>query len=440
MFALLCLFMLCTSTSYAACSPGIPCTTYNIYDNPNAGTDNSLNALKAGTIPPTDSTCDGNFMNQIIANAYMGASREVIMAQQLIHKPDSVLEYTCFDQFLNIAANSAGSFTETTNYQNRNICLSTADTPVTLGAPPTCSSAYRETINAVGPNLAIDNALNILIVPQLTSYINANFSHTFLGEATTVNNNIGSLSAGSAYNCAHMGVVWDIAQCIDFGEDDRFRTFADLVAADPRTIPAACSPNRSDDSIEAGAAGNKVENAQPFMADPTDLLDDPCPVPASTAVTGTATGLYNDLLRLASNCDQDSSKPNAYSKIDSAEAYDELTRGVGTFSDLRTYIPGTGNVAGIFTCALPIPTGVPVFTYRIDSAQSSSGFASSGSGPGGLHEINRELFISYDHICPNPGCYFQGVQIPYLENDAVPSPDSIIPGLGTTLTGVCVPY
>lgn len=43
-------------------------------------------------------TCDADFMNQIYARAYIEAEREVVMASVAIKKPDSVLEYTCFDQ------------------------------------------------------------------------------------------------------------------------------------------------------------------------------------------------------------------------------------------------------------------------------------------------------------------------------------------------------
>ncbi len=422
-------FML-PSSSHSACSPGIPCTGYDIYSNPTAGTDAAFNGSRVddATAPHDESACDGNFMNQIYARAHLEASREVIMGQQLIHKPDSVLEFTCFDQLLNHTAQNGNSFSSSTTFNSRPICLETADTP--------CN-----TINITTPvsGTEVGDALELFLYDTLQAYVNQNFSHTFMGEATTIDNNIAG-AAATPYGCSHMATVWEIAKCIDFAEDDRFRTFEELIAADPRSIPAACSPsNIATDAVEAGSSGTKLDNSSAANPDltPAALANnttDPCP-PAGGPVGGVNTGLSNDLVRVANNCDLSNTERNAYASVDLMESYDEFIRGIGL------YLPGTGTATGIlfggsfpsFLCMNPIPTGIPIISYDIDAPGAASDFSSPGSGPGGMHEINRDVFIHYDHICPNPGCFYQAVRVPYIEGSILPVPSSIT-------TGLCVPY
>ncbi|MCD8497861.1 MAG: hypothetical protein LRZ85_07145 [Alphaproteobacteria bacterium] len=76
------------------CTPGIPCTTYA----PDKGANNTKTDSK---------TCDGDVMNQIHARAFMEAQRENIVNQLSIRKPDSILSYTCYDQYLAVAAKNA---------------------------------------------------------------------------------------------------------------------------------------------------------------------------------------------------------------------------------------------------------------------------------------------------------------------------------------------
>ena len=61
-------------------------------------------------------------MNQIYAKAYLEATRETVVQSIAVRKPDSVLEYTCFDQQLALSADqAAGIFTETTRWENMDV-------------------------------------------------------------------------------------------------------------------------------------------------------------------------------------------------------------------------------------------------------------------------------------------------------------------------------
>lgn len=425
--------------AYAACSPGIPCTDYNIYTDTTAGVATALNGPKTGRPTPytnvtgsSSSVCDGNFMNQIYSNAFMNASREVIMSEQIIHKPDSVLEYTCFDEWVNVAREEVGKiFTEDdATWNNRVVCLSTEDSQTS--DPNSCPSGgtntvspYQITINAAQPVGTTSSDLQSLIFGNLGTYITNNFAHKFMGESLSIDIDSSFPNAsGTTYNCSHMSTVWNIAKCVDFEEDDRFRTFEDLVLNDPRSIPVECSPgNSSSDTVTAGTSSTKLDNTSTGSSTPASSIMNPCPA-AGTVTAGVNTGFSNDLIRVANNCD-DISTPanlNSYSSFDVMKLYDEMILGVQTL--VGTYLPGTGGVSSgvVSTCNSPIPTGVPVVTYE---------YSSSGTGPGNMDIVVRTANIHYEYICTNPGCYYRPNKIPFIVNGPVPS---------STPAGVCMPY
>ncbi len=429
---LLCLITLCVFSKIdgadAACTPGIPCVDYDIYSNADAARDASLNALKSGVPAPYEETaCDANFMNQIYANAHMQASREVIMAQQLIHKPDSVLEYTCFDNRIKATANHAGKpFSEDdTLFVERQVCLSSDDQAFTDGTPPTCP--VDTTLAAVSGTIDLSALLQDFLMDNLQTYVDSNFSHTFMGEAISIDNDMDYNIPDDdnySYECTHMSTIWNIAKCVDFGEDDRFRSFNHLVNFDPRTIPVACSPgNESDAAIEASSDPTKLDSTEAGVVSDgeaynqaADSAPNPCPASGS-AVGGVNTGFSNDLIRLANNCD-DGANTNPYASFDMAELYDEITKGIGE------YVDGAGTSTGDVVCSDPIPTGLPVISYFYGRTPALGvGF--------NFRIIGREAELHYDHICPNPGCFYDPNPSSYTVGDPIPP----YPG---TPSGQCV--
>jgi len=436
---------LCSSATSCTdlCSPGIPCTGYDLYTDFNAGHDPNLNGPKTGKAPVdySESTCDGNFMNQIYSKAYMEGTRQVIMSEQIIHKPDSVMEYTCFQGYVNKAASIESQFSYTSRWDTGYTQDLETDSDTKEIKLTAATRVYRKDFNdndircnatdmADGDECVNDlsGALNYIVSDTLGSYLGGSFSHKYLGEALTID------TSGAPAGCADMATVWSIAKCLDFSEDDRFRTFESLIYADPRSIPQECSPGHTffdnndptdpatleDDDIKAGDNSTKLDTTGPASASGT--LSSLCP-PAGTEEPGVNTRFSNDLLRVSNNC-SDATGPHAYVEMDLIEFQDYLLLGAGTNSSV--YIPGTGgDPDGMIPCADPFPTGIPVITYEHDPL-------AAGTLPGLDMVAKRRKFVHFEHICPNPGCFYRATKI-LLPLETTPIPNS-------TPLGRCVRY
>ena len=422
--------------AHSACSPGIPCTDYDLYSAPFAGQTVGLNGPKTGkdSLDYSERTCDGNFMNQIYSKAYMEGRRQVIMSEQIIHKPDSVLEYTCFDGYVAHAAiNAAPIFSETTHWQNHNQVRETADEIIT-DTYNVDRVSIDDNCGGISNDVCVNNladALQYLVNDVMSIYIQNNFSHTYMGEALSID-----YIPGGVAGCADMSTVWSIAKCLDFSEDDQFRTFQSLIDADPRSIPQECSPGHSfhdnadadDDDIEAGGV-SKLDNTGPsnFSDDMSEL----CP-PVGAPVAGVNTGFSNDLLRVSNNCPDpaDDDNKHAYAEIDLIELKDYLLLGAGDGSGF--YIPGTGgDTDGLVLCAAPIPTGIPVITVEHDweDRVMFNGFLIG----------DRDRYVHYEYICPNPGCFYRPIKMPLPEiiGVTIPNFDTFVSAVGV---GLCIRY
>ena len=216
------------SNAYAACVAGMPCVT-PLTPNPDPF-DGVIdpNVSGAPNEPkldgPLSTACDADLMNQMYARAFIEAEREVVIMNTIIKKPDSVLEYTCYDQLVaDIAIHAEPIFSD--NF--------------TFGTFP------GNSFDPGGPS--IDDLVDSMTLEALLEYANGSFSHDFLGGAATGdNNNIANNVAGVAGVCDHMFNVYHVAKCDDFGLDAPFMTFEDfystpdLINTDPRNLPAAC--------------------------------------------------------------------------------------------------------------------------------------------------------------------------------------------------------
>lgn len=177
----------------------------------------SLSAVALAQTAP----CDPQYMDALESRAYLEAQREIAMNQNLIVKPDSVFEYSCFDRIMGTVARAPtdrGNFSE--------------------------SNRWGEIPNHDAQSL--DRAFDAVVTSALRAYINTNFSHTFLGgrstEDYTPQNVVGS---PGTYSCDRMLAVWNAARCMNFFDrtDDRFHDFQYLTSNDPRQLPSACPNN-----------------------------------------------------------------------------------------------------------------------------------------------------------------------------------------------------
>lgn len=175
-----------------------------------------LTTAQAAPPPPAASPCDPNYYDSLRSRAWLEAQREITQNQNLIFKPDSVLEYTCFDLFASeVAADALNMFSENTRW------------------------------GSILPSTQTDSALENLIGVAMRAYLTSNFSHTFLGGRTTIDYSPQGSITGGVYNCDRMQQVWMQSKCMNFmsnATQDGFFTFAQY-QADPekRALPNPCA-------------------------------------------------------------------------------------------------------------------------------------------------------------------------------------------------------
>lgn len=169
-----------------------------------------------------DSACDPDYYESLESRAWLEAQREITQNQNLIFKPDSVLEYTCFDLQLGVLAEQAEvMFSETDRWGDD-----------VLGS----SSPLAE---------HMDEALEGLVLAATSAHLTANFSHPLLGGRSSQTYDPATSLTGVSYACNVMQDIWLEAKCMDFIENttnDGFYTFADYRDSDDkRFLPSVCS-------------------------------------------------------------------------------------------------------------------------------------------------------------------------------------------------------
>ena len=205
----------------------------------------------AGVAP---SPCDPQYYDSLRSRAWLEAQREITQNQNLIFKPDSVLEYTCFDKHMNILAFEAQNmFSETQRW------------------------------GTILPTNSMDTALQNLVGTALGTFISANFDHTFLGGRSTTNYTPAGIAgaSGASYVCENMRNVWRESKCMDFAQNadtDGFYTFQNYsTTADKRTLPSPCNNNglagRWTDEIGLATVNDDTPWIEDEIETFADLLD-----------------------------------------------------------------------------------------------------------------------------------------------------------------------
>lgn len=231
LFALSLLVLLFPSVSFAGCVPGLPCITNATPNDPLDATDGPNVAPAPNASMSESAACDADFMNQVYANAVLSAERNTIAANVLIRKPDSVLEYSCFDQIAALTARSHGPIFSERRH--------TGTLPLTQGGG---SVSYTVDLG----NTSLDTAIENLVLNGINRYISDSFSHTFLlGGGGAIDTDFSASVGGAGATCTFLSEVYEISRCRDAFDQVPYSamTFANLVTNDFRTRPAACPSN-----------------------------------------------------------------------------------------------------------------------------------------------------------------------------------------------------
>ncbi len=213
-----------------------------------------------------DSPCDSLYYESLSARAWLEAQREITQNQNLIVKPDSVFEYTCFDQVVReLSAHATSMLSETSLF----------------GSP-------------LG-NTSMDDALQALVGDSLREYINLNFGsttitsgvgYTMLAGRSTISHQISNVTAGnpasSNYSCDIMEQVWQAAKCSNFisnATSDGFFTFQEYAgsAVDKRRYPSTCGAINTNWAANLGVA----LSSGPWTNDPVQTYLDQIAAPTS---------------------------------------------------------------------------------------------------------------------------------------------------------------
>lgn len=249
-------------------------------------------SVLAGAVPPIDSPgCDPDFYDVLEARSWLEGQREVEVASKLILKPDSVLEYSCFNNQvarLGLAANTMFSdfVTGAPLFPSR---------PTTAPRPPIGGTIPQPPLNLgpVGPNppgapytaVSLNNTLGILVNDAEFAFNTGNFGHTYAGGTY-------SLPAASAA-CNPMQLVWYFIKCLDFNIND-FLTFSDLALYDPRIVASSAAISCNDPN-RGTRWSNALAAAFPVPSFPT--------LPGGIDIINPADSIYNTrMLYRATGC------------------------------------------------------------------------------------------------------------------------------------------
>ena len=153
--------------------------------------------------------CDSNYWRVLETRGWQEAEREIMMNQNLIFKPDSVMEYTCFDRLLSHTAINGGQIFSHTGY---------------FGAP---------IIDPGSTTMGLTAVMGRAVYDALKVYLSGNFDHTYLGgraglmsstPADTNMNLSGTLYSGSYGTCNMMAGIWRTSKCANFVDNSNFES------------------------------------------------------------------------------------------------------------------------------------------------------------------------------------------------------------------------
>lgn len=145
-----------------------------------------------------DAACDTEIMDDMKQRAWMQTQREIESNAFYIHKPDSVLQLSCFSQQVRRLYRQGGWFSE-------------------------------QNIGGSARNTNLDTPMDAAIIDAVTEYLGASFRYDGTG-ASNLNGGFGSLTyvaAGTDWSCDMMREVWEENIC-ENSQLNRFLTLNEL--------------------------------------------------------------------------------------------------------------------------------------------------------------------------------------------------------------------
>ncbi len=193
----------------------------------------SLSTANTAKAAIADNACDPLYYESLSARAWLEAQREITQNQNLILKPDSVFEYTCFDRLVReLAVHATNMLSETSNY----------------GTPLNSTSMDVALQNLVGTSLIayIDNNFGSKSSSGTRYSLLSGHNTAVDSSGTAINHVPQNIATNSApYSCEIMSEIWQKAKCMNFisnADTDGFFTFQEYTSGDDkRQLPVACT-------------------------------------------------------------------------------------------------------------------------------------------------------------------------------------------------------
>lgn len=182
----------------------------------------------AGVARAQDPLCDTALFTQMTQRAHLLGQMDTSIMENLVYKPDSVLEYTCFNRFMGVSVNNMSYYM----------------TPF-----------YITDVIQVG----------------VTNYLFANFGHTYMGDRL-IAGPAGTPPPVGTYVCDAMTYVWEGAKCFNFAQtepqDSMYSPYEFAGATDIRSFVGTCSGPMPNVYGDLPVLGDYIATA--FPVTPTD--------------------------------------------------------------------------------------------------------------------------------------------------------------------------
>lgn len=217
-----------------------------------------------------DTGCDPEYMDALEARSWYLGQRRVSMNNNLILKPDSIIEYSCFNEALDVVAAAPYARLASRTYHDQTI----TDMHMLFS-----ESGYWGDISSF-TEYSTDSALQAMVGSAMVNYLDDNFMHYYLSTRVTTGP-AGPPSIFGVFDCISLSYIWHIARCMEFMDEsdlDGFYDFPYYNSFDPRMLPpdfGSCPGSASDKVAHLNAMFNDATNAELYtLADDfSDTLD-----------------------------------------------------------------------------------------------------------------------------------------------------------------------